>query len=130
MKEDQKSANGSVTTADRPESESENLSSGRRLPLKGQDLSSYINVWLIEKEGQFFKSTLITYRNAISNFLSYWNQQKRPGLDSLFIRQYERELTRFRKLAPATVQRNLSALRSFCSWAVEGGCFWRTPLSR
>lgn len=127
MKEDHKSPNGSLTTADRPESESENLSSDRRLPLKGQDLSSFIKVWLIEKEGQFFKSTLITYRNAISDFLSYWNQQKRPGLDSLFIRQYERELTRFRKLAPATVQRNLSALRSFCSWAVEEGLLLANP---
>ena len=127
MKEDQRNSNGNFATADRLESESENLSSGRRLPLKGQDLNSYIDVWLIEKEGQFFKSTLNTYRNAISDFLSYWNQQKRPGLDSLFIRQYERELTRFRKLAPATVQRNLSALRSFCSWAVEEGLLLGNP---
>ncbi len=127
MKEDQKSTNGSLIIVDRPDSEPETLCSGRCLPLKGQDLSYYINVWLIEKEGQFFKSTLSTYRNAISDFLSYWNQQKRPGLDSLFIRQYERELTRFRKLAPATVQRNLSALRSFCSWAVEGGLLLGNP---
>jgi hypothetical protein len=69
LKKDQKSANGSLATADRPDSGRKTYPPAVAFPLKGQHLSFFIDVWLIEKEGQFFKSTQNTYRKAISDFL-------------------------------------------------------------
>jgi site-specific recombinase XerD len=124
MKEDKLKGSNSALA---PEDQAEELLSGRRLPFKGQDLSDYVSFWLTEKEGQYAKLTVDSYRHALSQFVAFWDLHKRPGLNSLFIRQYARELDRFRKLSPATVQAFLSALRSFFSWGVEQGWLLNNP---
>jgi site-specific recombinase XerD len=124
MKEGASGLKGSNSALAEDDSE---ILSGQRPPLKGQDLSDKVYIWLLEKEGQFAKPTIETYNHALSEFMSFWDQQKRPGLTPLLICQYARELDRFRKLSPATVQVFLSALRSFFSWGVEQGWMLTNP---
>ena len=124
MKEDPPGKKGANSALGEDDSE---ILSGRRLPFKGQDLSDNVSFWLMEKEGQFARLTVDSYRHSLKQFVAFWNQHKRPGLTPLFIRQYARELDRFRKLSPATVQAFLSALRSFFSWGLEQGWLLSNP---
>jgi len=124
MKDDTPGLKGSNSAIAEDNSE---ILSGRRPPFKGQDLSDNVSFWLMEKEGQFARLTVDSYRHSLKQFVAFWNQHKRPGLTPLFIRQYARELDRFRKLSPATVQAFLSALRSFFSWGLEQGWLLSNP---
>ncbi len=126
MKEDTPGLKGSNSAIAENDPAAEILS-GRRPPFKEQDLSDNVSFWIMEKEGQFAKLTVDSYRHAFTQFVAFWNLHKRPGLTPLFIRQYARELDRFRKLSPAMVQAFLSALRSFFSWGLEQGWLLSNP---
>lgn len=94
MKEDPTGKKGATSAI---AEDAADILAGRRPSFKGQDLSDYVSFWLMEKEGQFAKLTVDSYRHALAQFLSFWDH-KRPSLTPLSIRQYARELDRFRKL--------------------------------
>jgi site-specific recombinase XerD len=85
---------------------------------EGEDLTSWINSWLSDNELNFAQSTYQSYRNAMHQFQAYHNIRKRPEITELFIKQYVREL-KWKHSSTAYIQRQLSVLRSFCSWAVD-----------
>lgn len=85
---------------------------------EGEDLTPWINSWLSDNELNFSQSTYQSYRNAMRQFQAYYNKRKRPELTLLFIKQYVREL-KWKHSSAAYIQRQLSVLRSFCSWAVD-----------
>lgn len=85
---------------------------------EGEDLTAWINSWLSDNELNFSQSTYQSYRNAMRQVQAYHNKRKRPELTELFIKQYVREL-KWKHASAAYIQRQLSVLRSFCSWAVD-----------
>lgn len=85
---------------------------------EGKDLTSWINSWLSDNELNFSQATDQSYRSAMRQVQAYYNKRKRPELTELFIKQYVREL-KWRHCSAAYIQRQLSVLRSFCSWAVD-----------
>lgn len=85
---------------------------------EGEDLTSWIHQWLSDNELNFSQSTYQSYRNAMRQFQAYYNKRKRPEMTELFIKQYVREL-KWKHCSAAYIQRQLSVLRSFCSWAVD-----------
>ena len=93
-------------------------SSFRSSRLQGADLPTFVKMWLSDRELHLAVSSHITYQQAIEQFLSYWNQRKKPPFDPLLIKQYVREL-KWRRSSAAYTQRQLSVLRSFCAWAVD-----------
>ena len=69
-----KKGSNSAIVEDDPAAE---ILSGRRLPFKGQDLSDNVSFWLMEKEGQFARLTVDSYRHSLKQFVAFWNQHKR-----------------------------------------------------
>ena len=101
----------------------------RSSQLKWADLRTFIKMWLSDLELQLAASSHVTYQQAIEQFLSYWNQRKKPPFDPLLIKQYVREL-KWRRSSAAYTQRQLPVPRSFCAWAVDQNILPSNPASK
>lgn len=97
--------------------------------LQGADLALFVDLWLSDLELQLAASSHKTYQNAMNQVLSYWNKRKKSPIDALLIKQYVRDL-KWRHCSASYIQRQLSVLRSFCSWAVDQNILPSNPASK
>ncbi len=85
---------------------------------EGTDITLFINLWLSDQEIRWAKSSYQAYKYAIMRFVAYREQQKRPPLTALLIKQYIRDLN-WKQCSPAYIQHQLSVLRAFFKWAIK-----------
>lgn len=93
---------------------------------QGADLKPFVAMFLNAHEFAFSETTERTYRYALMQFENYRLERNQPPLTDLLVRQCVRHLN-WKRRSAAYIQRQLSVLRSFSSWAVEENIFPSDP---